>query len=108
MLSDPGRFAYCGLVTGSLVHLFCDNNNYNDGSESTVVTTPTTATTAATAPDFDFALCTMNRLARHLGLPEQVRIELGFDYDFCNPFFLSSSTPHPLFLFISSSFFYVI
>lgn len=67
VLSDPGRFAYCGLVTGSLVHLFCDP-----------LLNTTTAATTPSSPDvsnsdFDFALSTMNRLARHLGLPEQVR-----------------------------------
>lgn len=67
VLSDPGRFAYCGLVTGSLVHLFCDPLLNTSSS----VTSP--ASPDVSSSDFDFALSTMNRLARHLGLPEQVR-----------------------------------
>lgn len=49
VLTDAGRFAYCGLVTCALTHLFTD--------------TPT---------DHEFALATLSRLARHLGLPAQV------------------------------------
>lgn len=49
-LTDAGRFAYCGLVTSALCHLFTDD----------------------TPADTDFALTTLNRLARHLDLPAQV------------------------------------
>ncbi|XP_045624014.1 transmembrane and coiled-coil domain-containing protein 4 [Procambarus clarkii] len=56
-LTDAGRFAYCGLVTAALYRLFVDTN------------TPDADKTA----DTDFALATLARLTRHLGLPSQVR-----------------------------------
>lgn len=70
VLSDPGRFAYCGLVTGSLVQLFCDPST--DPSTSTTSTSIST-TSDLSSSDLDFAVSTLNRLSRHLGLPEQVR-----------------------------------
>ncbi|CAL4121900.1 unnamed protein product, partial [Meganyctiphanes norvegica] len=49
LLSDAGRFAYCGLVTSSLQQLFSDN-----------------------AQDLDWSLITINSLGRRLELPRQV------------------------------------
>lgn len=65
-LSDPGRFAYCGLVTAALCHLFCESPRppADGGAPS-----PDLDNSA----DVDFALATLARLARHLGLPDQVR-----------------------------------
>ncbi|KAK8752663.1 hypothetical protein OTU49_006707, partial [Cherax quadricarinatus] len=58
-LTDAGRFAYCGLVTAALYHLFTD--------------APTTPHDAKTTADVDFAINTLTRLTRYLGLPSQVR-----------------------------------
>lgn len=55
-LTDAGRFAYCGLVTSALCHLFSDSPADADNSADT-----------------DFAFSTLARLARHLALPPQVR-----------------------------------